>query len=228
MVRHSRARVVDGTDPHAGTWWWRRVGREPPQVSIRHEVPESCRGRRLFGSPKGHQDGSLHCPSCNALLLARIKSLALRYAELRTKRLHERLLKSAHPNVVAPLANGLGQYDVNHIRRTPYECGACNGHDINHGRHATPNGARDDVLVGECLLTEAEHAPALIGRAEPDSHRLPLEEHAEDERDGPTQESQPAVGEPVEIPISTREEVFRDLGTIAKPRKRSGPERQED
>jgi hypothetical protein len=39
--------------------------------------------------------------------------------------------------------------------------------------------------------------------------------------DGPTQESQPKEGEPVEIPIPTREEVFRDLGKVAKPRKRS-------
>jgi hypothetical protein len=38
--------------------------------------------------------------------------------------------------------------------------------------------------------------------------------------DGPTQETRPAEGEPVEIPIPTREEVFRDLGKVAKPRKR--------
>jgi hypothetical protein len=37
--------------------------------------------------------------------------------------------------------------------------------------------------------------------------------------DGPTQETQPAEGEPVEIPIPTREEVLRDLGKVAKPRK---------
>lgn len=37
--------------------------------------------------------------------------------------------------------------------------------------------------------------------------------------DGPTQESQPAEGEPVEIPIPTRDEVSRDLGRVAKPRK---------
>ena len=35
----------------------------------------------------------------------------------------------------------------------------------------------------------------------------------------PTQETMPAKGEPVEIPIPTREEVFRDLGSVAKPRK---------
>jgi hypothetical protein len=35
----------------------------------------------------------------------------------------------------------------------------------------------------------------------------------------PTQETTPAKGEPVEIPIPTREEVFRDLGNVAKPRK---------
>lgn len=37
--------------------------------------------------------------------------------------------------------------------------------------------------------------------------------------DGPTQPSQPKEGEPVEIPVPTREEVFRDLGRVAKPRK---------
>jgi hypothetical protein len=37
--------------------------------------------------------------------------------------------------------------------------------------------------------------------------------------DGPTQESQPKEGTPVEIPIPTREEVFRDLAKVAKPRK---------
>jgi hypothetical protein len=35
----------------------------------------------------------------------------------------------------------------------------------------------------------------------------------------PTQETQPKEGEPAEIPIPTREEVFRDLGKVAKPRK---------
>jgi hypothetical protein len=35
--------------------------------------------------------------------------------------------------------------------------------------------------------------------------------------DGPTQTAQPADGEPVEIPSPTREEVFRDLGKVAKP-----------
>jgi len=37
--------------------------------------------------------------------------------------------------------------------------------------------------------------------------------------DGPTQTTKPAEGEPVEIPVPTREEVFRDLGKVAKPRK---------
>lgn len=35
----------------------------------------------------------------------------------------------------------------------------------------------------------------------------------------PTQETQPAKGEPAEIPIPTRQEVFRDLGKVANPRK---------
>jgi hypothetical protein len=35
----------------------------------------------------------------------------------------------------------------------------------------------------------------------------------------PTQDTQPKKGEPVEVPIPTREEVFRDLGKVAKPRK---------
>jgi hypothetical protein len=39
--------------------------------------------------------------------------------------------------------------------------------------------------------------------------------------DEPTQESQPEKGDPVEIPIPTREEVFRDLGKVAKPRRKS-------
>jgi hypothetical protein len=37
--------------------------------------------------------------------------------------------------------------------------------------------------------------------------------------DEPTQETQPKKGEPAEIPIPTREEVFRDLGKVAKSRK---------
>jgi hypothetical protein len=40
---------------------------------------------------------------------------------------------------------------------------------------------------------------------------------------GPTQESQPKEGEPVEIRIPTREEVFRDLGKVAKLRKKNEP-----
>jgi hypothetical protein len=35
----------------------------------------------------------------------------------------------------------------------------------------------------------------------------------------PTQETHPKKGPPAEIPIPTREEVFRDLGKVAKPRK---------
>jgi hypothetical protein len=46
--------------------------------------------------------------------------------------------------------------------------------------------------------------------------------------DGPTQETRPAKGEPVEIPIPTREEFFRDLGKVAKPRKQPEPEDQGD
>ena len=37
----------------------------------------------------------------------------------------------------------------------------------------------------------------------------------------PTQPTQPAKGEPVDIPVPTRDEVFRDLGKVAKPRKPS-------
>lgn len=46
--------------------------------------------------------------------------------------------------------------------------------------------------------------------------------------DGPTQTSQPAEGEPVEIPVPTREEVFRDLGKVAKPRKPSTQSSEDD
>ena len=43
--------------------------------------------------------------------------------------------------------------------------------------------------------------------------------------DHPTQETQPKEGPPAEIPIPTREEVFRDLGKVAKPRRhRENPE----
>jgi len=41
--------------------------------------------------------------------------------------------------------------------------------------------------------------------------------------DEPTQPTQPKKGEPVEIPIPTRDEVFGDLAKVAKPRKRSTP-----
>ena len=34
----------------------------------------------------------------------------------------------------------------------------------------------------------------------------------------PTQETQAKEGEPAEIPIRTRDEVFRDLGKVAGPR----------
>jgi len=34
--------------------------------------------------------------------------------------------------------------------------------------------------------------------------------------DGPTQTTRPAEGEPVEIPVPTREEVFRDLDKVAR------------
>jgi hypothetical protein len=43
--------------------------------------------------------------------------------------------------------------------------------------------------------------------------------------DEPTQKTRPkpkpdgTVAEPMDIPIATREEVFRDLGKVAKPRK---------
>ena len=39
----------------------------------------------------------------------------------------------------------------------------------------------------------------------------------------PTQETTPAKGEPMEIPIPTREEVFGYLRNVAKPRKTSRP-----
>jgi hypothetical protein len=42
--------------------------------------------------------------------------------------------------------------------------------------------------------------------------------------DGPTQTTQPAEGEPAEIPIPTREEVLRDLGKVAKPPKPPTPD----
>jgi hypothetical protein len=38
-------------------------------------------------------------------------------------------------------------------------------------------------------------------------------------KDGKTQPTQPAQGDPVEIPVPTREEVLRDLGKVAKPKK---------
>jgi len=36
----------------------------------------------------------------------------------------------------------------------------------------------------------------------------------------PTQPTQPAEGEPVEIPVPTREQVLRDLEKVARPPKR--------
>ena len=43
----------------------------------------------------------------------------------------------------------------------------------------------------------------------------------------PTQPTQPAEGEPVEIPVPTREQVLHDLEKVAKPlaRKRNGGKR---
>lgn len=41
--------------------------------------------------------------------------------------------------------------------------------------------------------------------------------------DHPTQETEPKKGEPVEIPIPTKGEVFRDLGKVARPRKTESP-----
>jgi len=43
--------------------------------------------------------------------------------------------------------------------------------------------------------------------------------------DEPTQPTEPAEGEPVEIPIPTREEVFRDLEKVAKKPPRNGNKR---
>ena len=37
----------------------------------------------------------------------------------------------------------------------------------------------------------------------------------------PTQETKPTKGEPAEIPIPKKGDVFRDLGKVAKPRKPS-------
>jgi len=44
--------------------------------------------------------------------------------------------------------------------------------------------------------------------------------------DHPTQETTPEEGEPVEIPIPTKGEVFRDLGKVAKPRKTGDGDKQ--
>jgi len=41
--------------------------------------------------------------------------------------------------------------------------------------------------------------------------------------DEPTQPTNPKKGPPVEIPIPTREDVLRDLGKVAKPRKKERP-----
>jgi hypothetical protein len=41
---------------------------------------------------------------------------------------------------------------------------------------------------------------------------------------GETQETQPAKGDPVRIPVPKRKDVFRDLEKVAKPRKRPSPE----
>ena len=49
--------------------------------------------------------------------------------------------------------------------------------------------------------------------------RYPRREMPQQNDDEPTQKTHPKKGEPIEIPIPTREEVFRDLGKVAKPRK---------
>jgi hypothetical protein len=41
--------------------------------------------------------------------------------------------------------------------------------------------------------------------------------------DQPKQKTQPKKGPPVEIPIPKRGDVFRDLGKVAKPRKKDSP-----
>jgi hypothetical protein len=41
-------------------------------------------------------------------------------------------------------------------------------------------------------------------------------------KNGKTQPTQPVEGDPVEIPVPTRGEVLRDLGKVAKPRKKDG------
>jgi hypothetical protein len=46
--------------------------------------------------------------------------------------------------------------------------------------------------------------------------------------DGPTQDTQPKEGEPVDIPIPTRDEVFRDLGKVAKPNGKKNPPLSKD
>jgi hypothetical protein len=43
--------------------------------------------------------------------------------------------------------------------------------------------------------------------------------------DEPTQSTQPAEGDPVEIPVPTREEVLRDLEKVAKRPPRNGDKR---
>ncbi len=41
--------------------------------------------------------------------------------------------------------------------------------------------------------------------------------------DEPTQPTQPKKGDPVDIPVPTRDEVFGDLAKVAKPRKKERP-----
>jgi hypothetical protein len=42
-------------------------------------------------------------------------------------------------------------------------------------------------------------------------------------KNGKTQPTQPAEGDPVEIPVPTRDEVLRDLGKVAKKPTRGQP-----
>jgi hypothetical protein len=40
---------------------------------------------------------------------------------------------------------------------------------------------------------------------------------------GETQQTQPKKGKPATIPVPKREDVFRDLAKVAKPRKKQSP-----
>lgn len=50
-------------------------------------------------------------------------------------------------------------------------------------------------------------------------HGLRWDEMPRTDSDQPIQETQPKEGRPTEIPIPTRDEVFRNLDKVAKPRK---------